>query len=358
MWEALYCPEYLADLEYICHCEAIDWNRLQGKTLLLSGATGQIGSCLVDAIMQKNNTESLNCHIIGLTRDADKAASRFPQWKNTAQLHFVACDVTCPDNDLWQLQADYILHLASNTHPIAYATDPIGTIKTNLWGTDNMLKLASDNPGSRFLLASSNEIYGENRGDTDYFEEDYCGYINCNTLRAGYPESKRCAEALCQAYQKQFGLCILIARLTRTYGPTLLDSDSKAMTQFLRNSVRGEDIVLKSKGDQMYSYTYVADAVTGLLCILTKGQDGEAYNIAEPKFDKNLREIAELIAYNCGRKVCFDLPGKEEAAGFSKVTKARLSNKKIQSLGWGADYSIEKGISRTLQVMKMFNCNR
>ena len=128
-----------------------------------------------------------------------------------------------------------------------------------------MLEFAYSHHALRCVFASSNEIYGENRGDIEKFPESYCGYINCNTLRAGYPESKRCGEALCQAYIQQKGLDIVIPRLTRSYGPTLLKSDTKALSQFLRKALLGEDIVLKSAGTQYYSYLYVADSVSGLL---------------------------------------------------------------------------------------------
>lgn len=353
MQEILYNSYYLADLDYICRFKAIDWDRLQGKRIVLSGGTGQIGSCLVDALMQKNLIDNLNCQVICLTRNVEKARQRFGRWQE-GELCFESIDVTSPGNSFWQLQADYVLHLASNTHPIAYASDPIGTIKTNIIGTDNLLKLATLKAGTRFLLASSNEIYGENRGDTDLFDEAYCGDIDCNTLRAGYPESKRCSEALVQAYRAKFGLYSVIARLTRTYGPTLRPDDSKALTQFIHNAINGEDIVLKSAGNQYYSYTYVADAVTGLLTILTKGKDGEAYNIAEPRFDVRLAEVAGLVAKIGGSSVRIEKPGTLESTGFSKVTTCRLDNKKIASLGWTAAYPLEKGLLNTIQIMREY----
>lgn len=349
----LYCSYYLADLDYICRFKAIDWALLQGKTILISGSTGQIGSCLVDAIMQKNHIDNLNCHVICLTRNTEKARQRFGRWEDCA-LSFESVDVTAPGDSFWQLKADYILHLASNTHPIAYASDPIGTIKTNIIGTDNLLKLATLNAGTHFLLASSNEVYGENRGDTVLFEESYCGYIDCNTLRAGYPESKRCSEALVQAYRCKFGLHSVIARLTRTYGPTLRPDDSKALSQFINNALRKEDIVLKSAGNQYYSYTYVADAVTGLLTILTKGEDGEAYNIAEPNFDIRLAEVAEIVAKIGGCSVRVEKPGTVESKGFSKVTTSRLDSSKIATLGWKAVYPLKEGLQKTLIIMKEY----
>ena len=214
-----------------------------------------------------------------------------------------------------------------------------------------MLEFAAECGAERVAFASSNEIYGENRGDEEKFKENYCGYIDCNTMRAGYPESKRCGEALCQAYIAQKGLDVVIPRLTRSYGPTLLKSDTKALSQFLKKGIAGEDIVLKSAGTQYYSYTYVADAVAGLLTVLLCGEKGEAYNISDEASDVMLKDLSGIIAKICGTKVVFELPDAVEAAGFSKATKARLDNEKIKELGFQAGYDLEKGIRRTVALL-------
>ena len=247
---------------------------------------------------------------------------------------------------------DYILHLASNTHPMQYSTDPIGTITTNIIGVQNLLDFAVEHHASRFAFTSSNEIYGENRGDVEFFDENYCGYINSNTMRAGYPESKRCGEALCQAYKAQKGLDVVIPRPTRSYGPTMLMSDTKAISQFIKKGIAGEDIVLKSAGTQFYSYTYVADAVAGLLTILLKGVSGEAYNIAEEHSDIMLKDLASIIAGINGKEVVFEIPDAVEAAGYSTATKARLDGHKLQTLGWKPKYDIKGGMERTIRILK------
>ena len=260
-----------------------------------------------------------------------------------------------PLHYLDNVEFDYIIHLASNTHPLLYATDPIGTITTNIIGLQNLLDFAVNHHTTRFLFTSSNEIYGENRGDVELFNEDYCGYINCNTLRAGYPESKRCGEALCQAYIAQKGLDVVIARITRSYGPTMQMSDTKAISQFIKKGVFGEDIVLKSAGTQYYSYTYVADAVSGLLTVLLNGNIGEAYNVADEHSDITLKELATLIAEINEKKVVFENPNTIESLGYSKATKARLNGQKLQQLGWQPRYDIRRGIERTIQILKSMN---
>lgn len=294
----------------------------------------------------------INCCIYALSRDETSAKERFSRYVGNSNLIFVPYDI----KKKLQLEdieiVDYVLHLASNTHPLQYATDPIGTITTNVMGLQNMLEFAVAHNVTRFAFASSNEIYGENRGDVEFFDEDYCGYINSNILRAGYPESKRCGEALCQAYMVQKNLDIVVPRFTRSYGPTMRMNDTKAISQFIKRGINGEDFVLKSAGNQYYSYQYVADSVSGLLWILLCGKSGEAYNIADEKSDITLKDLAEYIASLNSRKVVFEIPDVTEAAGYSKATKARLDGSKLKALGWEPKYDIYTGIERTIKMLK------
>lgn len=342
---------YREDVEKIAKAR-LPWEKLKEKTVLIAGATGMIGSFLVDVLMYRNQYLGQSCAVYALSRDENAARNVFTEYWQDSNFCFVQGDVnswSCMD----EINAvDFLLHLASNTHPISYATDPIGTITTNIIGTDRMLQFATGHHAKRFLFASSVEIYGENRGDTDLFREDYCGHINCSTLRAGYPESKRCGEALCQAYRKQTGVEIVIPRLARTYGPTMRMTDTKAISQFIKNGLKGEDIILKSEGNQMYSYTYVADAVSGLLTVLLKGKDGEAYNVAGGSSDITLKNLALLIAGFGGVSVKHELPDATEQSGYSTATVARMDGSKLKGLGWEAEYSVGDGVKRTLDILK------
>ncbi len=349
MKRLLSIKKYLEDVNRVAAL-ALPWEKLRGKTVLITGGTGLIGSFLIDVLKAAN----LGCKVLLFGRSEEKAKARFEEYWNEGWLKFVKWDAAEPRIEQMSYvedPIDYVLHLASNTHPVAYATDPIGTIATNVIALNNLLAFAAERKASRFLFASSNEIYGENRGDVELFDEKYCGYIDCNTLRAGYPESKRCGEALCQAYIRQKGLDCVIARLTRTYGPTILPTDTKAISQFFRNAINGEDIVLKSEGKQHYSYQYVSDSVSGLLTVLLKGETGEAYNIADESGDITLRDLASLIAAQAGWKVVFDVPDSVESAGFSKATKARLDGSKIRALGWEPVYDIRAGVHRNYAML-------
>ena len=354
MRQLLDIQQYAEDVARVASLD-LPWGRLRGKTLLITGGTGMIGSFLVDVL----RAATTDCNVILLGRFEEKARVRFARYWDEGWLRFAGWDGVEPRierigrmNEAREPRIDYLVHLASNTHPVAYATDPIGTIAVNVIALNNLLSLAARSGAMRFLFASSNEVYGENRGDVEFFDEKYCGYIDCNTLRAGYPESKRCGEALCQAYIKQKGLDCVIARLTRTYGPTILPNDTKAVSQFFNNALRGEDIVLKSDGKQHYSYQYVSDSVAGLLTILFKGECGEAYNIADGTGDVTLRDLAAMIAAQAGRKVVFELPDAVEAAGFSKATKARLDGGKLRALGWSPHYDIKSGVARNYAILR------
>ena len=328
----------------------LPWEKLNNKTVVISGAGGLIGSFLVDVLMDKNQ-QGLNINLYVMGRNRERMIQRFSYWSKEL-LHFFVHDMNLPLTEGMPGRADYMLHLASNTHPIQYAKDPIGTIATNVIGLFNLLNYAADVRTQRFLFASSNEIYGENRGDVEFFDEHYLGYIDCNTMRAGYPESKRCGESLCQAFRVQRNLDVVIPRLTRSYGPTMLMTDTKAVSQFIKNALSGEDIVLKSKGEQYYSYTYVSDAVSGLLTVLLFGENGAAYNIADPMSDIMLKDLAALIAAQVDKKVVFDVPDAVEASGYSKASKARLKGDKIKELGWKPTYSIESGVTRTMTILR------
>ncbi len=320
----------------------LDWNKLYNKTLLISGGTGFIGSFLSDVFRYRNEKCCNRIKVVSLSRRGGESDDTVENIKSDITKEIV---VDKPIN--------YILHLASNTHPKQYAEDPVGTITTNIIGCDNLLKLAAKNKVERFLLASSVEIYGQ--GTPEPMSEDYCGYINCNQARSGYNEAKRTSEALCQSYKAQYGIDVVIVRLARVFGPDK-KVDTKAISQFLDKAVSGEDIILKSNGLQRYSYVYVADAVSGILKVLLNGVSGEAYNIAGNDEGKNLKNYAEYIAKLAGRKVKYEFEENESA---SKATYALLSTEKIRKLGWKPMYSDDEGLRRTymekIAIRESFN---
>lgn len=340
---------YAKDIIRVANMD-LDWEKLYGSSVLITGATGMIGTVLIDVFMEKNRSENAGIKIYAMSRSEERAKERFGCYWEMAEFHFLQGDIN--EAFLCEERFDYIFHCASNTHPRAYSTDPVGTVLTNIVGTNHLLSYAVKHPAKRIVFLSTVEIYGENRGDVDRFDEAYCGYIDCNTMRAGYPEGKRAGEALCQSYISQYGLDIVIPRICRVYGPTMLDSDSKALAQFIRNAVNGQDIVLKSEGTQLFSYCYVTDVVEALLTILDKGVCGQAYNIGDVASDIQLRDLAAILAKAADTKVIFELPDAVEAKGYSTATKAILDAKKLQGLGWKAAHTIEEGLSKTVKILQ------
>lgn len=335
---------YQEDLANVLSIPGIE--ELKGKSFLITGASGLIGVCLIDALMLYNK-QGAEISVYAVGRNQEKAAPRLGEYYSEPCFHFVEQDVRQPLPE--ELSPDYIIPLASNTHPLAYSKYPIETIEINVKGAEYAL-LKAQSCGAAVLYPSTVEVYGNARGD-DVFTEDYTGKLNLSNARSCYTESKRVSEALCQSYIAEKGLTVKIARLSRVFGPTMLMSDSKASSQFIIKALNQEDIVLKSKGEQYFSYTYVADAVSAMLFILLHGENGVAYNIANKKCDAHLKDFAQTCAENAGTKVVFGLPSELEKAGYSVAMNAILSTKRLTELGYVGRYSFEDAIKRTVSII-------
>lgn len=340
---------YQSDITNVSNL-CIPWKKLSNKTILITGASGMIASVIIDILMKRNKTYGQHIHIYAVSRNRERAEKRFGEYWDDPEFTWISHDINIPLPELGIM--DYILHAASNTHPRAYASDPIGTITANVQGTYQLLDYAANHQCERFFFFSSVEIYGDNRNDVDKFDESCLGYIDCNTTRAGYPESKRLGEALCNAFAAQKGQEFIIGRFSRVYGPTMSAEDSKAAAQFIRKAAAGEDIVLKSEGSQLYSYTYAVDAAAAALCLLLNGACGSAVNVVDSTSDIMLKDLAALLAKEAGTQVVFELPDDVEKAGYSTAAKAVLDGTKLERLGWKPFTPIGQGVSKTLRILK------
>lgn len=333
-------PLYQQDLAHILSTSGIE--ALHGKKVLITGATGLIGTHLIDALMSMGDVE-----IIAVGRSRDKAAARLGEYYDCARFCFLEQDVREPFPS--DIAPDYIIPLASNTHPKAYSEYPAETLLINTLGCQHALDLAR-RCGATVLYPSTVEVYGNARG-TDVFTEDYTGQLNLANARACYPESKRVSEAMCLSYAAEYGIDVKIVRLSRVFGPTMLVSDTKASSQFIQKALSKEDIVLKSEGTQFFSYTYTTDAVTAMLHVMLHGESGVAYNIANPACDVHLRDFATLCAEAAGTKVVFDLPEESERRGYSIATQAILSPDRLFALGWNPRYDMREALKRTISIL-------
>lgn len=334
-------PLYQGDIRNILATN--DISQLGGKSFLITGATGMIGVMLIDALMAMGNVK-----VIAVGRNKEKAKERLGEYFGHPDFEFLAHDVCLPFPD--NIKVDYIIPAASNTHPLAYSMYPIETILTNVKGAGNALELARK-CGATVLYTSTTEVYG-NALTKEAFKEDDNGKLNLANARACYSESKRTAEALCQSYLAERKVNVKIARLSRVFGPTMLESDSKASAQFIKKALAGEDIVLKSEGTQYYSYTYVADAVMGLLTILLRGETGVPYNVSSEKTNVYLREFAQMCADYIGKQVVSEIPSAEESKGYSKAMNSIMSNERIKGIGFQPIYTMRDAIKRTIEILQ------
>ena len=323
---------------------------LKDCSILVTGAAGLIGTYIVDLIMKKNAVDHTNIKVICMDINHDEITNRFGEYFGKDEFTYIVHDVVKPVPDDFP-KVDYVIHAASNTSPIDYATYPVETIAANSIGTYYLLEYARKANIKRFLFCSSVEAYGQNRGDVEKFTEDYSGYIDCNTVRAAYPAGKRASEAMCASYKKQYGVDYVTARIGRFYGPTVIKGDSKAPTQFITNALNGEDIVLKSAGTQVFSWGYVGDCATGLLYMMIRGKGGQVYNIADSNSVVMLKDFAATAAEYVGTKLVFVEQNAVESAGYSKVSKAILDVSKLENLGWKAKYNTVDGIKRTIEYL-------
>ncbi len=344
----LFIKEYCDELSCYVKANRQLFDALNSKKVMITGAAGLIGSYIIDLIVTANREFDTNIKVVAIDRNSELLESRFPaEYSEIKKTILDVSQMDIPDDEV-----DYCIHAASNTSPIDYAQKPIDTIRTNSIGTYKMLEYCIRNNVKRFMFCSSVEAYGQNNGDVDFFDEKYSGYVDCNTLRAGYPSGKRASEAMCNAFAAEYeNFDFVISRIGRIYGPTVIEGDAKAPTMFIRNAINGEDIVLKSDGMQEYSFGYVADCAIAMLIILVKGEQGHAYNIADERIVR-LREFAQKCAEAGGTKVIFDKPNAIESAGYSKITKALMKTDKLFNLGWSPKSSLEEGIMNTVKYLK------
>lgn len=337
---------YTEDLETTL-AHAVDIKKLYGKKVLITGATGTIGSFAADALIHLNQKVKANIRVLLAGRSVEKLQNQFGNHDNVKYLSY---DLNAPIE--FDEAIDYVIHAAGNAHPAAFNGDPVGTIVGNIDSTHRLLEYMKNHGGKRCLYVSSGEVYGQGDISLDAFDETYSGYLDILSARSCYPLSKRMTENLCVSYWKQYDIESVIVRPCHTYGPFMTPSDNRAHTQFLHNALSGEDVVMKSAGTQMRSYNYVADCVAGLLTVLVNGNVGEAYNLANPKVRVTIAEFAEKIATAEECKVIFDDPTEADVANRSPIPKQILATEKLESLGWQPAFSIDLGIRHTLDILK------
>lgn len=339
---------YKKDIE-IAVKATVGLEKIFNSSVLIAGGSGLIGSFMADMFLYANKKLNANITVYAMDLSLERLKSRY-EGIETDKLQFVEHNVNeLPDFDF---SVDYIIHAASPAFPAAFNSDPVGTIMSNILGTKYLLDYGKDHGVKRMLYISSGEVYGQGDLSLESFEETYAGYVDPTSARSCYPNGKRAAETLCVSYTKQFGLETVIVRPSHTYGPTVTKADNRANAQFVNKGLAGEDIVLNSAGNQMRSYTYLADSASAIISVLTSGESGNAYNIANSASRTTIAGFAKEVAAQTGTKVIFADPDEVAKAEMTPIAKQVLSSKKLESLGWKGQFTVKDGIRHTLDIMK------
>ena len=341
---------YKAELTGLVKTSDIDFSKFNNKTILFTGASGLIGRYFVDTLMSANEIFGLKIKVIALDQNEETLKLVFSDYLNDSLFLPIAANIVEP-LDIKE-RVDYIIHAASPANPYFYANFPVDVIKANIIGSINMLELCRKNENSKMVFISSGEVYGSQVHDGNGYREDQPGVVNSSIVRSCYTESKRCSETAVVCYAQQYNCYSMIARLSFVYGPTYSPRDTRVVFQFLNNYLNNEDIVLKSAGTQVRTYTYVSDCVTGLLTLLLNGEKGEAYNIATPKSVVSVKQIGETIVNaSKGRlKLIVTESTENEKAGYSPFENAVQNADKLISVGWKPSVQFKEGIDRIIKI--------
>lgn len=337
-------PILKSDLDHIAAAFP-HWQALAGTSVLVTGATGLVGSMLVRTLC----AAPVKIHVIAHVRNEQKARAMF----GDLPINYCVGDVTAPVE--YAGTVDHILHTASVTASKAFVKEPVETLMTAIGGTKNLLELARKKAVKSMVYISSMEAYGITDPALERVTEQDLGYIDILSVRSSYSEGKRVCECLCAAYAAEYAVPVKIARLAQTFGAGVSISDGRVFAQFTKACLAGTDIVLHTEGRSMGNYCYTADAVRGLLTILLKGENANAYTVVNPATAMPIRQVARLVSDTLTggqTRIIFDIPESSLTYGYAPDVTMKLSGDKLMALGWKAEVDLPEMFRRLAQSFR------
>lgn len=313
----------------------------RNKKVLITGATGLIGSMLIKVLHEANEQYNLSTQIIGQIRNQEKVENIFGDLMNVCDIHFVfGSDIEC----------DYIVHTVSPTASKFFINNPVETIKTSVIGTMEILEVAKKNK-AKVIYLSSMEEYGVPYVPGEIMREDKIGIIDHLNVRSSYSESKRLCECMCVSYASEYNVDVCIARLAQTFGAGVPKTDNRMPVQFAKAAVEKDDIVLHTEGNSISNFVYLTDAITALFILINKGTIGQAYNICNDKETRSVYQIAELVATAVVKNQIKVIIKRKENTGYAPDVNMYLNSDKLRALGWNAKVDMIEAYGRLVQYI-------
>lgn len=324
--------------------EAADFS---GKTFLISGGAGFLGSYFVSTLLHLNKTFLKKpCRVIVLDNFITGTRQNVLTDVKDPNFTFIEHDVRNPVPA--RIRADYVVHAAGLASPFYYRKFPIETIEVAVNGTKFFLEFVKKKKAKSFLYFSSSEVYGDPGPNFIPTPETYWGNVSAMGPRACYDESKRLGETLCMTYHQLYGVPVKIVRPFNVYGPGMKTNDYRVVPTFMVKLLRGETLPVHDQGNQTRTFCYITDAMQGFFKVLARGKNGEAYNVGWELEEVNMMSLAhavsrlhdgparvQLIAYPAS------YPAGEPQRRCPEITKAR------DELNFHPTVDLKKGLERT-----------
>lgn len=337
------------DLKFIYNSSIIDWKRFENKTILITGAYGMLPSYMAFMLLYLNEINSeFNVSVIAVGRNEEKIKEKFNDYLENPYFSYIICDVSygIPIDK----KIDFIIHGASPADSQYYGKIPVEVLMPNVIGTYNLLELSRKNNIEGFLFFSSGAIYGSNFKENLYENDE--GHLDSMELRSCYAESKRMGENMCKSWSFQYNIPAKVVRIAHTFGPTMeLEGDNRAVSEFVANVVKGENIIMKSVGNAVRYFCYIADATIGYFKVLLDGENGEAYNVSNKDGAMSIANLAQMLVDMYPKKNLSVVSVVRASDGYledKNTIHAKQNTDKLEKLGWKCEYNIRDAFNRTI----------